>query len=160
MPSKVEDIAMSDISLAEAVLAHIRWRFTHGKLVGSKPGYIVECFREPGKYGFTRDEVTGLWSPPPGESMESPEKREEDYRVKLAKREEERRTYEERRKKEMAIEENRLARWEGRSEDAKERIRRIVRTKSPLFATSDNESFTFRSACVLMAESLEREGKL
>ncbi len=66
LPFAGEPAAIADPKLADAVLAHVTWRFRSGRPVRSQPGYMLDCLRDPMKFGFNRD-ASGTWHPPPGE---------------------------------------------------------------------------------------------
>lgn len=157
MPDLVRPIAEKDQSLALAALSHFRFRLfgRAARSIGSKTGYIVACFRDPGKYGFKRDGA-GVWHPPNGQSVRTTEDRTEKIRAQQqALREQS-----ERIAKERALDRAREQRFDAAPDSAKEKVRSMIRKRWPLYADKDDSSPMFKGECIKLFEQLQDEGKL
>lgn len=138
MPESVRSIAEADLSLAQAVLAHARYRFARGKPVRNKAGYLVACLRGPEGFGFKRDASTGLWEPPAGESKDAVVSVEQKNAIAAAA----------------------YQRWLSLAENKREAVyQRTVKAFS-FYQYQDRNGYDVISGCVKMMQQMEEEGRL
>jgi hypothetical protein len=149
MPEIARPLALGNLQLAHLVLGHCLARFTAPKLkeVKNRAGYVLACLRDPAKFGFVRD-VAGDWMEPPDAVKVRAAKRLDATREAIAKREAEEKKAQER----MAIETQRIERWNALPEPEKARIRAYVRKERPIFASNDNDSYVFVTSCIRVME--------
>ena len=141
MPAIVRSIAECNPSLAAAVLAHCRYRFSSRSLkrVANKPGYFVRAFRNPERGGFTRDSA-GNWHTPPGEPPAKSRQQKEHPRV------------------EQWLQN--MHAFDALPVATIRRIEAFVRKRAPLYASASSGHPGFRGECIAMMVQWREEGKL